>query len=494
MPYLLALDQGTTSSRAIVFEGTRPIATAQKEFTQHFPQEAWVEHDAEEIWATQLAVAAEAMQRARIKAKDLAAIGVTNQRETVVAWDRRTGRPACRAIVWQDRRTAGVCDALREHPIAASLQQKTGLQIDAYFSATKMAWLLEHVPAVRELADANQLCLGTVDAWLIYNLTGGRVFATDPSNASRTMLFNLHTLDWDDALLAHFGIPRSALPRVVDSSGRLGETDADLLGAPIPIAGVAGDQQAALFGQAAFQPGTAKCTYGTGSFLLVNTGSTPVASQHRLLTTVGWRIAGQTTYALEGSVFIAGAVVQWLRDGLGIIRKSEEVETLAASVPDAGGVVFVPAFAGLGAPDWDAYARGTVLGLTRGTTAGHLARAALDAIGFQVADLLDAMAKDAPTPINELRVDGGACVNDGLMQWQSDLAQLPVVRAGVAETTALGAAMLAGLGVGVWSDTDELAAQWQADRRFEPGMASDAAAAKRARWRDAVQRSKGWAT
>ncbi len=491
MPYVLALDQGTTSSRAIVFdESGAEVAIAQREFQQIFPRPGWVEHDPLEIWESQLAVAREALRSAGLAAGDLAALGITNQRETVVVWDRATGLPIANAIVWQDRRTAEVCDRLKREGREPLFRERTGLVLDPYFSGTKLAWILDHVPGARE--NFGRLAFGTVDSWLLWKLTGGALHATDVTNASRTLLWNLHTGDWDGELLRILDVPRGILPAVRSSSEVYGETLAELLGAPVPIAGVAGDQQAALFGQACLRPGMVKNTYGTGCFLLMNAGERPVVSRHQLLTTPAWRIGGRTEYALEGSVFVAGAVVQWLRDGLGLIRSAGEIEALAASVPDAGGVVLVPAFTGLGAPHWDPYARGALLGVTRGTTAGHLARAALEAIAFQVADVLDAMAADSGVPVAELRVDGGATVNDLLMQLQADLAGVPVVRPRIQETTALGAAYLAGLATGVWKDTGDIAERWQVERRFEPALDRDQAAARRARWNRAVERAKGW--
>jgi len=491
MPYVLALDQGTTSSRAIVFdESGAEVAIAQREFQQIFPRPGWVEHDPLEIWDSQLAVARQALQSAGLAAGDLAALGITNQRETVVVWDRATGLPVTNAIVWQDRRTAEACDRLKREGREPLFRERTGLVLDPYFSGTKLAWILDHVPGARE--DSARLAFGTVDSWLLWKLTGGALHATDVTNASRTLLWNLHTGDWDAELLRLLDVPREILPEVRSSSEVYGETLPELLGAPVPIAGVAGDQQAALFGQACLRPGMVKNTYGTGCFLLMNAGDRPVVSRHELLTTPAWRIGGRTEYALEGSVFVAGAVVQWLRDGLGLIRSAGEVEALAASVPDSGGVVLVPAFTGLGAPHWDPYARGALLGITRGTTAAHIARAALEAIAFQVADVLDAMAADSGVPVAELRVDGGATVNDLLMQLQADVAGVPVVRPRVQETTALGAAYLAGLATGVWKDTGDIAGRWQVERRFEPALDRDQAAARRARWNRAVERAKGW--
>ena len=497
MKYVLALDQGTTSSRAIVFDVVGGVVSvAQREFRQIFPQPGWVEHDARVIWATQHAVALEAMERSGADADAFVALGITNQRETTVLWDRNTGQPVAHAIVWQDRRTAARCDELRRQNRAARIQQKTGLVIDAYFAGTKLEWLLDNVPGARARAEAGELAFGTIDSWLIWNLTGGRVHATDASNASRTLLFNLHTLDWDDELLALLRIPRAVMPDVVPSSGVIAETESALLGAALPIAGIAGDQQAATFGQACFSPGMAKNTYGTGCFMLMNTGAQPVASRNRLLTTVGWQGSPgphRTAYCLEGSVFMAGATVQWLRDGLQVIQSAAEVESLAAQVDDTGDVYLVPAFAGLGTPDWDGYARGTLVGLTRGTTRAHVARAALEAIALQSADVFGAMSRDARIPLRELRVDGGASRNNLLMQLQADFLGVPVVRPQVTETTALGAAYLAGLATGFWSGADAIAGQWVAERRFEPRLAEGSRAAKLARWREAVERSKGWA-
>ena len=515
MSYILALDQGTTSSRAMLFDHAgSAVATCQQEFRQIFPQPGWVEHDAREIWATQLAVARKCMsnmpaaQSLRLhnainiianSANHVLAIGITNQRETTVLWDRETGEPLANAIVWQDRRTAGRCDQLRAEGHFDAIQQKTGLVLDAYFSATKLEWLLDEVPGARTRAEKGELAFGTMDSWLVWNLTGGPrggVHVTDVSNASRTMLFNIHTMQWDDALLALFNIPPSVLPTVVASSGVLGVTDAGLLGAPITIAGVAGDQQAATFGQACLSPGMAKNTYGTGCFMLMNTGNKPVASNNKLLSTVGWRLGGsapQDTYCLEGSVFMGGATIQWLRDGLQIIESADQVQALAASVPDSGDVYLVPAFTGLGTPNWDPYARGAMLGLTRGTTRAHIARAALEAIALQSADVFTAMSKDAGVALQELRVDGGASKNNLLMQMQADFSGVPVVRPQVLETTALGAAYLAGLAVGFWSGTDEITRQWRVGCRFEPQMSPDACAAKLARWHKAVERAKAWA-
>ena len=493
MANILALDQGTTSSRAILFDHSGAVvAVAQREFPQIFPKPGWVEHDPKEIWASQIAVAAEALARSQTGAAGVAAIGITNQRETTVVWDRQTGEPVCNAIVWQDRRTADRCDALKAAGFEMLVRQRTGLVIDAYFSGTKLAWILDNVPGARAKAEAGTLAFGTVDSWLVWQLTGGRVHVTDVSNASRTMLFNIHTLTWDEELLRMLDVPASLLPEVRPSSEVYGRVSGGLGLDGVPVGGIAGDQQAALFGQMCVKPGMAKNTYGTGCFLLQNTGDRPVESEHRLLTTVAWQVGGRTEYALEGSVFIGGAVVQWLRDGLGLIQHSQDVERLAASVPDNGGVYLVPAFAGLGAPHWDAYARGTIVGLTRGSTAGHLARAALESIAYQVGDLLDAVQRDAGIALGELRVDGGAARNDMLMQFQADLLGVPVVRPTVTETTAIGAAYLAGLAVGFWASPEEIASQWQAERRFEPSMAASDVERLRGRWHDALGRATGW--
>jgi glycerol kinase len=490
MRYILALDQGTTSSRALLFDQTGAVrAVAQQEFDQIFPQPGWVEHRPEQIVFSQIAVALEAIAKAGAQAADVAAIGITNQRETAIVWNRETGQPVFNAIVWQDRRTADLCERLRTEGHGPLIQRKTGLLIDSYFSASKISWILDNVPGARGLAENGKLAFGTVDTWLIWRLTGGRVHATDASNASRTMLFNIHTSDWDHELLDLFRVPLSMMPTVRASSQVYGEVTEKGL-ERIPIAGIAGDQQAALFGQRCIRPGLTKNTYGTGCFMLQNTGTRAVPSSNRLVTTVAWKIGDTTEYALEGSVFVGGAVVQWLRDGLGLIRKSEEVEALAKSVPDNGGVYFVPAFVGLGAPHWDSYARGSIFGLTRGTTAGHMARAAVESIAYQVADLLDAMRKDSGDSVHELRVDGGAAANDDLMQFQADILGVPVVRPAVTETTALGAAYLAGLGVGFWhSDIDANAGK---ERRFEPKMPASQARSLRERWNEAVSRSKNW--
>ena len=494
MTHLLAIDQGTTSSRAILFDAAGTItAIAQREFKQHYPQPGWVEHDPLEIWTTQLGVVHEVLQTAGLKAADITAIGITNQRETIVVWDRVTGEPIHRAIVWQDRRTAAQCERLQADGHESLFRERTGLVLDPYFSGTKLAWILDHVKGARPAAEAGRLACGTIDTWLVYNLTSGRLHITDASNASRTLLMNIHTSAWDDELLARIGVPRALLPEIRASSEAYGTVEGigGLNG--IPIAGIAGDQQAALFGQACFEQGGIKNTYGTGCFMLMNTGGQCVASHNKLLTTVAWKTGNQLEYALEGSVFVGGAVVSWLRDGLGIIKSSADIEALANSVPDSGGVCLVPAFTGLGAPHWDPYARGMIVGLTRGTTAAHIARAALDSIVLQVADLADAMRNDAANEPAELRVDGGASVNDSLLQNQADILQLPVLRPKVTETTALGAAFLAGLASGVWKTREEISQQWQIDRRFEPRISADKATAMRARWNNAVERSKHWA-
>ena len=495
MKYVLALDQGTTSSRAIVFDRSgRIVTSAQQEFRQIYPQPGWVEHDAGEIWSTQLSCAQAALRQGGIAVRDIAGIGITNQRETTVLWDRSTGAPIAHAIVWQDRRTAGLCASLRERGHEESVTRKTGLVLDPYFSATKIAWLLDHVPGARARADRGELAFGTVDSWLIWNLTGGAAHVTDVSNASRTLLLDLATLDWDDELLRLFNVPRSVLPRISASSEIVGETRPEFFGAPIAIAGNAGDQQAATFGQACFSAGMAKNTYGTGAFMLMNVGAQPQPSANRLLSTAGWRVgtSAPAAYMLEGSVFVAGAVVQWLRDGLGLFERSEHVEALARQASDNGGVFLVPAFVGLGAPHWDPDARGLLIGVTRGTSRAHIARAALESIAFQSTDVLDAMQRDAHRPITELRVDGGAARNDLLMQFQADVMGVPVVRPEVTETTALGAAYLAGLATGVWSATDELAELWRAERRFEPRMNEDERASLLTQWRRAVERSRLW--
>ena len=486
--YIIALDQGTSSSRAIVFDKKGSVrSVAQMEFTQHFPEPGRVEHDPMEIWSSQMAVMTEAVSKMGIGFSDIAAIGITNQRETTVVWDARTGHPVCNAIVWQDRRTSPYCDTLRAQGLTDEIRNKTGLIIDAYFSGTKVKWILDNVPGAREKAEAGELRFGTVDSWLVWQLTGGKVHCTDVSNASRTMLFNIHTLTWDAELLKLFGIPASMLPQVRSSSEIYGYTDAALLPFRVPIAGIAGDQQAALFGQMCIEPGAVKNTYGTGCFLLMNTGDKPIFSRNNLLTTIAWKIGDKVQYALEGSVFVAGSVVQWLRDGLGIIRSSADVEALAASVPDNGGVYFVPALTGLGAPYWDAYAHGTLCGLTRGTTAAHIARAALEGIAFQTMDIVSAMERDAGVKLAELKVDGGASRNNLMMQFQADVLDTAVIRPQVTETTAMGACYLAGLAVGYWSSLDEIKRQWQADRVFRPSGA-DVTAVKEG-WKDAISRT-----
>jgi glycerol kinase len=490
LQYILALDQGTTSSRALLFDRDGEVrAVAQREFDQIFPHPGWVEHSPEQIVSSQIAVALQALAQASAQPKDISAIGIANQRETTILWDRETGQPICNALVWQDRRTAGVCESLKAAGHEPLIQQRTGLLIDSYFSASKISWILDHVSGAREYADAGKLAFGTVDSWLVWKLTGGRVHVTDSSNASRTMLFNIHTGAWEEELLRLFRIPASMMPAVQRSSEIYGEVSAVPGLNGIPIAGIAGDQQAALFGQRCVRPGLTKNTYGTGCFMLQNTGTHAVPSSNRLVTTVAWKIGDRTEYALEGSVFVGGAVVQWLRDGLGVIRSSSEVEALAKSVADNGGVYFVPAFVGLGAPHWDSYARGSIFGLTRGTTAGHVARAALESIAYQVADLLDAMQRDAGHPVEELRVDGGASANDSLMQFQCDLLRVPVVRPAATETTALGAAYLAGLAVNFWTSIHETTAK---ARRFEPKMPASQASTLRQRWNEAVARSKSW--
>jgi glycerol kinase len=489
--YILALDQGTTSSRAILFDhGGRIAASAALEFPQHYPHPGWVEHDPHDIWRSQLAVARKVLLDHQVDAHQVLAIGIANQRETTVIWDRATGEPIAPAIVWQDRRTAEFCDQLRADGKARLIAECTGLELDAYFSASKIKWLLDHTPGARERARNGGLAFGTIDSWLAWKLCG--VHVTDVSNAARTMLFNIHLLRWDADLLRLFDIPEEILPQVVSSSEEIGMTHATLFGAPIAVAGIAGDQQAATFGQACHQPGMVKNTYGTGCFMLMHAGRHAAVSHNRLLSTVGWRVDGRTDYLLEGGVFMGGATVQWLRDGLGIIKQSSDVEALASSVPDSDGVVLVPAFAGLGAPHWDPYARGTIVGLTRGSTAAHIARAAVEAIAYQSAELLAAMQKDAAIPVAEIRADGGAARNDMLMQFQADLLGVPVLRPRVTETTALGAAYLAGLAVGFWTSREEIAAQWQCERRFEPAMSADRRGALLARWARAVERAKGW--
>jgi glycerol kinase len=488
--YILALDQGTTSSRAILFNQQGEIAgSAQKEF---FPQSGWVEHDAEEIWSTQLAVLTEVIAKAKIKLEAIQAIGITNQRETTVVWHRKTGKPICNAIVWQDRRTAEYCKAISNDGHERLIQEKTGLLIDAYFSASKINWMLENIEGARKLAQNGELAFGTIDSWLVYNLTNGEKHITDVTNASRTLLFNIHTLDWDDELLALFNIPKSMLPKVCSSSEIYGETSQELINARIPIAGIAGDQQSALFGQLCTDTGMAKNTYGTGCFLLMNIGDKPIISKNKLVTTVAWKIGEQVNYALEGSVFIAGAVVQWLRDELGIIKKSSDVERLATSVENTNGVYLVPAFSGLGAPHWNANARGTLVGLSRGSSDAHIARAALESIAYQTYDILVAMESDSKTKIQELRVDGGATENNFLMQFQADIIQSRVIRPAITETTAMGAAFLAGLAVGFWKDIDELRNLWKEDKAFD---VNDTQYHKNflAEWKRATETAKFWA-
>jgi glycerol kinase len=493
MKYILALDQGTTSSRALLLgPDGRVHGQAQTPIRQIFPKPGWVEHDPVEIWSSQFGVAMEALAQANAGARSVAAIGITNQRETTILWDRKTGEPISNAIVWQDRRTSAFCDQLRADGHESLIQQKTGLVIDAYFSASKIRWMLDNMPGVRQRAQRGELAFGTVDSWLIWKLTDGGRHVTDVTNASRTMLFNIHSGQWDQELLALLDIPASLLPEVVSSSEVCGKTTGVL--ESIPIAGIAGDQHAALFGQMCMQPGMVKCTYGTGAFMLMNTGEKPVTSQRKLLTTIAWRMGGRTIFALEGSIFIAGAVVQWLRDELQIIRSAEEIEALAASVPDSGGVYLVPAFSGLGAPHWDQYARGAIVGLTRGTNRGHIARAALDGIAFQVADVLAAMQSDSGVALQELRVDGGAACNNLLMQIQADLLGVLVTRPSVPETTVLGATYLAGLAVGYWPDQETIAKQWTADRQFAPSIGDTQRAERRARWTRALERTRNWET
>ena len=486
--YILAIDQGTSSSRAIVFDHNgNPVSVCQKEFTQHFPKPGWVEHNPMDIWSSELSVLKEAASGLGATSAEIAAIGITNQRETTVVWDAATGNPIYNAIVWQDRRTSEYCDGLKAAGYTDRIREKTGLIIDAYFSASKIRWILENVPGAKRKAGSGELRFGTVDSWLIWNLTGGKVHVTDVTNASRTMLFNINTLEWDKELLDLFGIPESMLPKVCSSSEIYGTTS--LLGGEIPIAGIAGDQQSALFGQMCTESGMVKNTYGTGCFLLMNTGTKPVVSRNNLLTTVAWKIGDTVNYALEGSIFVAGSVVQWLRDGLGIIRSSSEIEALAASVEDSAGVCFVPALTGLGAPYWDQYAKGTIVGLTRGTTAAHIARAALEGIAFQTMDIVEAMRKDAGIDLKELKVDGGASRNNLLMQFQSDLLGVKVIRPRVTETTALGAAYLAGIAVGFWNGIDDVKTQWKAERVFTPEASSDETAAVKEGWMDAVKRA-----
>ncbi len=493
MNYILALDAGTTSSRAVLYDrdGT-PHSLVQREFEQLYPHPGWVEHDPEEIWASQMGVAVEALSRANSRPRDIAALGITNQRETTVIWERKTGKPVYNAIVWQDRRTASICNKLVGQGLEDTIRHKTGLLIDAYFSASKIIWILDNVRGAREKANAGELAFGTVDSWLIWNLTSGKLHTIDATNASRTMLFNIHDGKWDRELLDALQIPASLLPEVRSSSEIYAPASTSLALAGIPIAGVAGDQQAALFGQACFRPGMAKCTYGTGAFLLQTLGEESRESKNRLLTTVAWQRDNKLEYAMEGSVFVAGSVVQWLRDGLGLIRNSEDVESLALSVPDNGDVYVVPAFTGLGAPHWDPHARGAIIGITRGTKSGHLARASLESIAHQTADLIVAMQGDSGIPIDTLRVDGGAARNDTLLQFQADLLGIPVVRPAITETTSLGAAFLAGLAVGFWKNTEEIQTQWKVDKKFQPSMPADEVERLRNRWHDALGRSRNW--
>ena len=491
--FILSLDQGTTSSRAIVFDSNGlPVATAQKEFTQFFPQPGWVEHDPEEIWSTQAGVALEAITKAGLESVNIAAIGITNQRETTIVWNRKTGKPVYNAIVWQDRRTAGFCDKLKNEGASRKILEKTGLIIDAYFSATKVKWILDNVSGARKLAEDGLLAFGTVDSWLVWNLTKGKLHITDVSNASRTMLFNIHSLKWDEELLRMFDVPASMLPEVRSSSEIYGMTSGQFSSA-IPISGIAGDQHSALFGQMCIDPGMVKNTYGTGCFMMMNIGIKPIESKSKLLTTVAWKIGNETIYAPEGSIFIGGAVVQWLRDGLGIIRKSGDIEKLAAKVKDSEGVFFVPAFAGLGAPHWNQHARGTIVGITRGTTSAHIARAALESIAYQTLEVLLAMQEDSGILIRELRVDGGATVNNALMQFQSDLLQANVVRPKITETTALGAAYLAGLAVKYWTSMNDIKDQWKEDRTFSPQISAEEVSSRVKSWHRAVNAAKAWA-
>ena len=493
MKFVVALDLGTTSSRAIVFDTSGSIiALAQKEFEQHFPNPGWVEHNVNEIWQTQLDVTVEAISSAGLSKSDIAAVGITNQRETTVIWDRKTGEPIHNAIVWQDRRTSDLCDKLRSDGHNIAIQAKTGLILDAYFSGTKVAWLLDHVEGARHRAERGELAFGTIDSWLAWKLTESRLHITDVTNASRTLMYNIHANAWDDDLLALLNVPRSLLPEVRSSSEVYGEISAVPELGGVPLGGIAGDQQAATIGQVCVNPGMAKNTYGTGCFMLLNTGTEAQPSKNQLLTTIAWQKEGRTEYALEGSVFAGGAIIQWLRDGLGIIKSSSDVEKLASTVDNNGGVYLVPALAGLGAPHWDPYARGIILGITRGTTSGHIARAAVEGIAYQVADLADAMGSDAGKPMSELRVDGGAAANNFLMQFQSNLLQIPVIRPTILETTALGAAYLAGLAVGYWSSIDDIDQNWQIDQTFEPNMSDADASRLRNRWNEAVDRSRGW--
>lgn len=490
--FILAFDAGTTSSRAIVFDRKGEIRSiAQKEFTQHFPQSGWVEHDPQEVWSSQAAVAAEAITKIGINGSNIAAIGITNQRETVVVWNRKTGDPVYNAIVWQDRRTSEYCDQLKNDGLIPLIREKTGLVIDAYFSATKIKWILDNVPGARKQAEAGELAFGTIDSWIVWQLTRGKVHVTDVSNASRTMLYNINNLDWDDELLELFQIPRNMLPRVAQSSEVYGHTETTIFATKVPIAGIAGDQQAALFGQMCIKPGMVKNTYGTGCFTLMNTGEKLVFSKNNLVTTIAWKINGVTTYALEGSVFVGGAIVQWLRDGLHIISSSSEIEALASQVPDNGDVYFVPALTGLGAPYWDQYARGCIVGISRGTTSAHIARAALEGIAFLSADVINSMILDCGMGVNELRVDGGASKNNLLMQFQASVLGEKVIRPKTVETTALGAAYLAGLAVGYWADLNEISSQWGVERVFEPDKTTELQLIKK-KWSDAVHRAQTW--
>ena len=491
--YIMALDAGTTSNRCILFDRTGRICSmAQKEFTQHFPQPGWVEHDALEIFSTQLEVARQAMQNAGITAAQIAGIGITNQRETTIVWDKTTGLPVCNAIVWQCRRTAAFCDDLVAKGLSMAVQEKTGLVIDPYFSGTKIRWILDNVPGAKALAQKGQLLFGTVETWLIWKLTGGRVHVTDYTNASRTMLFNIHTLQWDEDILRALEIPASMLPKAVPSSSLYGKTEAEFFGAPIPICGAAGDQQAALFGQACFTPGDCKCTYGTGAFLLMNTGSTPIASKNGLLTTIAWGVDGKITYALEGSIFVAGAAIQWLRDELMLLQSSADSEYMAQKVPDTNGCYLVPAFTGLGGPYWDPYARGTLVGLTRGTNKYHIIRATLDSIAYQVRDVLEAMHADAGMALGQLKADGGAAANNYLLQTQADLTAVSVVRPKCVETTAMGAAYLAGLAVGYWKDLKDIQKNWVPDRQFDALICNNQRTQRLEGWKKAVSRAAGW--
>jgi len=492
--YILVIDQGTTGSAALLFdEQGQVVSIADSEINQIYPQPGWVEHDPKEIFRTSLTVAQEALQKAGVSASKVKGMGITNQRETTVVWDRRTGEPVSNAIVWQCRRTAPMCEALKQKGLSGLIREKTGLPIDAYFSATKLRWILDRIPEGQRRAQQGDLLFGTIDSWLVWNLTGGAVHITDYSNASRTMLFNIHTLKWDEEILNILGIPEAVLPKVVPSSQVYGETAADLLGdARVPLGGIAGDQQAALFGQACYDAGMAKNTYGTGSFILLNTGEKPIPSEKGLVTTVAWGLGGKFTYAMEGSIFITGAAIQWLRDGLGLIKSAAESEPLARSVTHNDGVYFVPAFVGLGAPYWDMYARGTILGLTRGTTAGHLARATLESIAYQTRDVIEVMSEEACLQLALLRVDGGGTANSLLMQFQADMLGVPIQLSSVAETTSLGAAYLAGLAVGMWKDTDELARMWRAAKTYEPSMSADEREMLYANWKRAVERARGW--